>query len=69
MIYEPTMLDIWQSKQVFVDDLVIESVENVCRTWHQPTRVETPVIVRDRPWNRLRTSRSTAPGRVWTCPR
>ena len=53
MIYEPTMLDIGHSKQVFVDDLVIESVENVCRTWHQPTRVENPVIVRDRPWEQI----------------
>ena len=53
MIYEPTMLDIGHSKQVFVDDLVIESVENVCRTWHQPIRVENPVIVRDRPWEQI----------------
>ena len=53
MNYEPTMLDIGQSKQIFVDDLVIESVENVCRTWHQPTRVENPVIIRDRPWEQI----------------
>ena len=53
MLYEPTMLDIGHSKQIFVDDLVIESVENVCRTWHQPTRAGNPVIVRDRPWEQI----------------
>ena len=53
MNYEPTMLDIGHSKQIFVDDLVIESVENICRTWHQPTRGGSPVIVRDRPWEQI----------------
>ena len=54
MNYDPTMLDIGHTKQIFVDDLVVESVENVCRTWHQPARhSETPVITKDRAWEQI----------------
>jgi hypothetical protein len=54
MNYDPTMLDIGHARQLLVDDLVIESVENVCRTWHQPARSsETPAIVKDRPWEQI----------------
>ncbi len=54
MNYDPTLLDIGRTKQLFVNDLVIESVENVCRTWHEPVRCrEMPVIVRDREWERI----------------
>src|SRR5687767_3767865 len=52
--YDATMLDIGSDKQVFVDDLVIESVENVCRTWHQPVRASnSPVITEDKPWEHI----------------
>ena len=48
------MLDIGREKQVFLDDLVIESAENICRTWHQPIKIdEGPLIKKDRPWENL----------------
>jgi len=54
MKYDATMLDIGSDKQVFVDDLVIESVENICRTWHQPVQAsDSPVIIKDKPWEHI----------------
>jgi len=54
MKYDATMLDIGNDKQVFVDDLLIESVENICRTWHQPVRAgDSPVIIKDKPWEHI----------------
>ena len=54
MIHDATMLNVGLAKQVFVDDLVIESAENVCRTWHQPVRVgESPVLHKDQPWEHI----------------
>ena len=54
MRYDATMLDIGREKQVFVDDLLIESAEHICRTWHQPVRVsDSPVIVMDKPWEHI----------------
>ena len=54
MLYDSTMLDIGSDKQVFVDDLLLESVENMSREWHQPVRVEAclekPLLTRDQPW-------------------
>jgi len=48
------MLNIGTDRQVFADDLVIESAENVCRTWHQPVRArEGPVLRKDRPWEHI----------------
>lgn len=54
MHYDATMLDIGREKQVFVDDLIIESAEHVCRTWHEPVRAtDAPVIVSDKPWEHI----------------
>lgn len=54
MIHDATMLDIGCERQVFVDDLVIESAENVCRTWHEPLKTaESPVIWKDQPWEHI----------------
>jgi predicted GH43/DUF377 family glycosyl hydrolase len=54
MKYDAAMLDIGREKQVFVDDLIIESVEHVCRTWHQPVRSSAnPVLFRDKPWENI----------------
>ena len=54
MIYDATMLNIGREKQLFIDDLVVESVENVCRTWHEPVkRPEGPVITKDQPWEAM----------------
>ena len=52
--YDSTMLNIGEEKQYFFDDLVIESVENVCRIWHKPQRTpESPLITKDQPWEHI----------------
>ncbi len=54
MIYDATMLAVGREKQVFPDDLVVESAENVCRTWHAPGKQpESPVLRKDRPWEHI----------------
>ena len=54
MKYDPSMLNIGRTKQLLVDDLVIECAENICRTWHRPVKVtEAPLIKRDRPWENI----------------
>jgi len=51
--YDSTMLDIGEGTQYFFDDLVIESVENVCRVWHTPVKHPAPLIQKDRPWESI----------------
>lgn len=54
MRLDPTMLDIGDQKQLFLDDLLIESAENVCRTWHQPEKYGgNPVLRADEPWEHV----------------
>jgi hypothetical protein len=53
MNLDATMLNIGREKQIFVDDLIIESVENVCRTWHQPVKGEAPVLQKDQAWEHI----------------
>lgn len=54
MLYDATMLNIGRNKQLFLDDLIVESVENVCRTWHHPVPVpQNPLLVTDQPWERM----------------
>jgi hypothetical protein len=54
MHFDFTMLNIGSERQLFLDDLLIESVENVCRTWHRPLKEPTgPLIVRDQPWEHV----------------
>ena len=54
MKFDPTMLNIGREKQIFIDDLVIESVENISRTWHQPVKTEeNPLLVKDKPWEHM----------------
>lgn len=54
MQFDPTMLRIGNQKQLFLDDLLIESAENVCRTWHQPVKQDfNPVLKPDRKWEHI----------------
>lgn len=54
MDFDATMLDIGREKQLFLDDLIIESAENIARTWHEPVRTdEKPVLSKDRPWEHV----------------
>jgi hypothetical protein len=52
--FDSTQLDIGQEPQYFFDDLVIETVENVRRTFHCPEKVEDePVLRKDMPWEHV----------------
>lgn len=54
MMYDPSQLNIGSEKQLFFDDLVVESAENVCRTWHHPERIEqNPLIRKNQPWEHI----------------
>jgi hypothetical protein len=54
MMFDAAMLNIGSQKQLFLDDLLIESAENVCRTWHQPEKYSNnPVLRRDREWEHV----------------
>ena len=54
MILDPTLLSIGHDRQIFVDDLLIESAENICRTWHHPDKLEQgPVLFKNKPWENI----------------
>lgn len=54
MRFDSTMLNISNEKQLFLDDLIIESAENICRTWHQPVKQNfNPVLKPDRKWEHI----------------
>ena len=45
------LVDVGTTKQLFIDDLVVGSVEGVQRQLHRPVRhAENPVLQADRPW-------------------
>ena len=51
---DSTLLNIATEKQLFVDDLLVESVEDICRTWHDPQKVsQNPLVVKDQPWEHI----------------
>ena len=53
-VFDSTQLAIGQQPQYFFDDLLIETVENVRRTFHSPEKVGTePVLRKDKPWEHL----------------
>jgi len=48
---DSTQLAIADQVQTFLDNVLIESVLNITRHWHQPERrVDSPVLKRERPW-------------------
>ena len=52
--YDPAMLAIQGEKQLFLDDLLIETVCEITRTFHRPVEYEgNPVLKKDKPWERL----------------
>lgn len=54
MIYDPTLTRPYGDPQLFVDDLLIESSENVRRTWHKPQKQGgSPLIYRNLPWEHI----------------
>ena len=46
-------IHIGSTKQLFLDDHVVDSLDNVVRQFHRPVRCgENPIIQADRPWER-----------------
>ena len=46
-------IHIGSTKQLFLDDHVVDSLDNVVRQFHRPVRSpENPIIQADRPWER-----------------
>lgn len=51
---DTTHLSVHDLPQFFVDNLVIEQVQNVTRRWYQPVRAgDEPILKRDRPWEHV----------------
>jgi len=58
---DATLLDIGLKKQLFFDDLLIESVQDVNREFHQPKKCdENPLIVKDKPWEHVLLIRTSS---------
>jgi len=51
---DATLLNLGLKKQLFFDNLLVESVQDITREFHQPRKYEgNPLIVRDKPWERV----------------
>jgi hypothetical protein len=51
---DSTMLRIGQVTQVFFDDLIIESVQDLTRVMHHPEKSpENPLVFKDKPWEHI----------------
>ena len=47
----PPIIDIGPERQLFLDDLLIDSLENAARFVHQPVKsAENPVFAMEKPW-------------------
>ncbi len=52
--YDSSMLYIDGTRQLFLDNMIIESVQDVTRRWHRPEPIsENPIIVSDQPWEHV----------------
>lgn len=51
---DATLLNLGLKKQLFFDNLLIESVQDITREFHQPRKSESnPLIVKDKPWEHV----------------
>jgi hypothetical protein len=51
---DATLLNLGVKTQLFFDDLLIESVQDITREFHQPKKVqENPLITKDKPWEHV----------------
>ena len=50
---DATMLLIGPSTQYFFDNLIVEQVQDVTRTFHSPVKEPGPLLERDRPWEHV----------------
>lgn len=58
---DATLWHVGLKKQLFFDDLLIDSAENITREFHQPRRYpENPLIVKDKPWEHVLLFRTSS---------
>ena len=58
---DATLLNVGVKKQLFFDNLLIESVQDVTREFHQPRKVaENPLLVKDKPWEHILYARTSS---------
>src|SRR3954470_17852445 len=58
---DATLLNLGLKKQLFLDDLLVESVQDITREFHQPRKYEgNPLIVKDKPWEHVLLFRTSA---------
>src|SRR5262250_3362550 len=66
---DATLLNLGLKKQLFFDNLLVESVQDITREFHQPRKYEgNPLIVKDKPWEHVLLVR-TASYRVLRDPK
>src|SRR3989442_11531565 len=58
---DATLLNLGLKKQLFFDNLLVESVQDITREFHQPRKYEgNPLIVKDKPWEHVLYFRTSA---------
>ena len=58
---DATLLNLGLEKQLFFDNLLVESVQDITREFHQPRRVEeNPLIAKDKPWEHVLLVRTSS---------
>jgi hypothetical protein len=58
---DATLLNVGLKKQLFFDNLLVESVQDVTREFHQPRKsAENPLLVKDRPWEHIIYARTSS---------
>jgi len=51
---DSTLLTVGLKKQLFLDDILIESVQDIAREFHAPKKVpQNPLIKKDKPWEHV----------------
>ena len=57
---DSSLMNVGDQRQLFFDDLLIESVQDITREIHQPYKYEgNPLIVKDKPWEHVVQFRSS----------
>ena len=51
VVYQPPAIEIGSERQLFVDDLLLDRLENVSRIVNQPHKIpQNPILVATEPW-------------------
>ncbi|HSS98761.1 MAG TPA: hypothetical protein VLK33_17120, partial [Terriglobales bacterium] len=58
---DATLLNVGVKKQLFFDNLLVESVQDVTREFHQPRKeAQNPLLVKDKPWEHIVYARTSS---------